>query len=599
MKVRGIGLYKSGYPRVFGPVLNRSLQDGNPSAIRLVLTLLHVSRLIPAWKPVDLSTVTAPSTMDSTIRDEFRRDLKHVLAALPPFTETALPDWKGLHVATTMGPIGPSMFHATSLIDEWIKHFGESKVIDAFNLRGSMLCYIAKYSGSFCRAWAEANPTKEVNLLRRLATVPDVDGKTRVIGILDYWSQGILKGLHDELMSIIEALKGPDVTYGQDIRPFGPETEHYHSIDLTAATDRFPSVITKDLLEHMYDRDLADAWYELMVKVPFRFEGKEYKYSTGQPMGAFSSWVSFSLTHHIIVQWAAMRVGLQLPFRHYRLLGDDIVIRSNAVAEEYTRIISRLGVEISPHKTLVSVNSFEFAKRFFYNGQEVTGFPLSGLINVLARYNEVVNVLYEASRRGYPLPWTLGRRTISHLYRYLRDTKQGIWKNYSFRFIERLNRKILTLAWLFTKGHDTNLLRDVLWLWRIPTTCNVSDNTLRLIAIECFAQIKANQILDGVRSQVRRINTYIRDKITKIASLSQADIEPMDVPLIKGLITNVSDMQGQMEDFRELSKSQDFEAIVFGKSLVPEINPEVLDSSRRFLRTLSSDANMGLRGFVL
>jgi len=537
--------------------------------------------------------------MDKTIRDELKSDLKFILDALPPFRETSLPDWKGLHVATTMGPIGPSMFHAASLIDVWLKHFGKSEVINAFGLTDSLLRYMAKYSGAFCKAWAAAHPTKQTNLLRRLATVPDVDGKTRVIGILDYWSQGILKGLHDELMSIIEALQGPDVTYGQDIRPFGPETELYHSIDLTAATDRFPSVVTRDLLEAMYGSTLADAWYELMVKVPFQFEGKEYKYSTGQPMGAFSSWVAFSLTHHVIVQWAAMRVGLQLPFRHYRLLGDDIVIRSNAVAAEYSRILSRLGVEVSPSKTLVSANSFEFAKRFFYNGQEVTGYPLSGLINVLSRYTEVVNVLHEANRRGYPLPWTLNRRAISHLYRYLRDTRQGIWKKYSFRFIERLNRKILTLAWLFTKGHDAVLLRTVLGLWKIPTTCNISDNFLRILAIECFAQIKANQILDGVRSQVRRINTYLQDKIMKIASLSQADIEPMDVPLIKGLITNVTDMQGQMEDFRELSKTLNFEAIVFGTSLVPEINPELLDSSRRFLRTLSSDANMGLRGFVL
>lgn len=72
-----------------------------------------------------------------------------------------------------------------------------------------------------------------------------------MIGILDYWSQGILKGIHDELMSILRAFSGPDVTYGQDIGPFGPEDQPYYSMDLTAATDRFPVCITEDLLAAM------------------------------------------------------------------------------------------------------------------------------------------------------------------------------------------------------------------------------------------------------------------------------------------------------------------------------------------------------------
>jgi hypothetical protein len=37
-----------------------------------------------------------------------------------------------------------------------------------------------------------------------------------------------------------------------------------------------------------------------------------------------------------------------------------------------------LGIEISPTKTLVSRDTFEFAKRFFFKGTEVTGFPING-----------------------------------------------------------------------------------------------------------------------------------------------------------------------------------------------------------------------------
>jgi len=34
-----------------------------------------------------------------------------------------------------------------------------------------------------------------------------------------------------------------------------------------------------------------------------------YRYAVGQPMGALSSWAMLALTHHCLVQVAALRVG--------------------------------------------------------------------------------------------------------------------------------------------------------------------------------------------------------------------------------------------------------------------------------------------------
>jgi len=45
------------------------------------------------------------------------------------------------------------------------------------------------------------------------------------------------------------------------------------------------------------------------------------------------------------------------------ILGDDIVIKNNAVAEAYIRVIKGLGVELSIQKTHVSNDTYEFAKR--------------------------------------------------------------------------------------------------------------------------------------------------------------------------------------------------------------------------------------------
>jgi len=45
------------------------------------------------------------------------------------------------------------------------------------------------------------------------------------------------------------------------------------------------------------------------------------------------------------------------------ILGDDIVIKNNKIARTYIKVMNSLGVEISVHKTHVSKNTYEFAKR--------------------------------------------------------------------------------------------------------------------------------------------------------------------------------------------------------------------------------------------
>jgi hypothetical protein len=110
----------------------------------------------------------------------------------------------------------------------------------------------------------------------------------------------------------------------------------------------------------------------------------DYKYAVGQPMGAYSSWASLALTHHVLVQVAALRAG-KLGFTAYAVLGDDIVIADDAVASEYLAIMAHLGVSINFSKSLESRNFLEFAKRWVGpNGVQFT--PIGpGLILRLIR----------------------------------------------------------------------------------------------------------------------------------------------------------------------------------------------------------------------
>jgi len=85
----------------------------------------------------------------------------------------------------------------------------------------------------------------------------------------------------------------------------------------------------------------------------------------------------------------------------YRLLGDDIVIMDEPLAESYLKVMTELGVEISKTKTHRGKTLFEFAKRFAYRGSEITQFPITGLIESIKVYSLFVQVLESARERGF------------------------------------------------------------------------------------------------------------------------------------------------------------------------------------------------------
>jgi len=93
-------------------------------------------------------------------------------------------------------------------------------------------------------------------------------------------------------------------------------------------------------------------------------------------MGALSSWAMLAMTHHFLVQFAAWRVGYTAWFRHYAILGDDIVILDSVVARSYLLVMDELGVGINLGKSLISHKGvFEFAKRFRVPGYDCS--PIS------------------------------------------------------------------------------------------------------------------------------------------------------------------------------------------------------------------------------
>lgn len=83
-------------------------------------------------------------------------------------------------------------------------------------------------------------PTKTKSIYRKLSCFSDKEAKTRTIAIVDYWSQTVLKPLHDKLNFLLRRIKC-DCTFNQDafseiLGSDGP----FYSLDLKSATDRMP-----------------------------------------------------------------------------------------------------------------------------------------------------------------------------------------------------------------------------------------------------------------------------------------------------------------------------------------------------------------------
>jgi hypothetical protein len=276
--------------------------------------------------------------------------------------------------------------------------------------------------------------------LGRLSLIKDKEAKCRIIAILDYWTQSALLPLHKALMGHLKTLVS-DCTFNQgSFAAKLPVVGPYYSMDLSAATDRLPVEIQEKVLAEMISTEYAAAWRALICNRDYMTSWgnpsqRHYvRYACGQPMGAYSSWTAFAVTHHAIVRLCAKKAGLPVTWSQYVLLGDDIVLTNGVVAEQYRTVMQQLGVEISETKTHVGETTYEFAKRWIHNRNEVSPAPLGSFLEAVrfrkeaktnapkgfslreivayVSYYELATWLREVERRWVPRSGTLVTRGL-------------------------------------------------------------------------------------------------------------------------------------------------------------------------------------------
>jgi hypothetical protein len=435
-------------PRVIPAADRAGIRQGNVAVIRYWSSLFNLYRIFKCPGDIKISTITAPFSGDQNELERICEQVnstpffdktklwpKLAKASLSPtrfvLSKAASPSNKmsmfglltDIHNVRTLRPdLWENLFHFGFATNPEHTPFMEL-IVSGANLIQDFVEYDSKYikgkSGKeyFQPSHLMAKPSVREHgsgsPLSQFAIKEEAAGKIRVFALVDSLSQTFLSPLHQQLFDILRTLPN-DGTFDQDASVVRCQEKAIqagcaYSFDLTAATDRIPVVLSKSIIDSLFDNPyLGDYWMKIMTDRDFYFNDKvakklkissgPYRYAVGQPMGGLSSWAMLALTHHWIVQLAAYRAGVSQNsawYSNYEILGDDIVIFDRLVADEYLLIMKALGCEINLNKSIVShdLPVFEFAKRTCIGASVVSGISFNQLLSNQTVGNRVANVL--------------------------------------------------------------------------------------------------------------------------------------------------------------------------------------------------------------
>jgi len=371
----------------------------------------------------------------------------------------------------------------------------------------------------------------------RIHAIEEWGGKTRLVAILDYWTQALLTPLHDTVAFFLKRLSA-DGTFNQDkiitkVKDWTAEKDtEIYSFDLTAATDKLPLAIQRQILKFLLGSDiLADNWAAIMSARDFATPtGGTVKYARGQPMGAKSSFPMLGLTHHVITQIAAMRAGLK-SYNKYVILGDDNTLTGSDVAKHYLELMAKLDVPVNTSKSVVHgqklVKAGEICKRIFLNGHELTAIPVK-LIVKAQKYGYMASDLQNVfAKRG----WALGENNWLTFIAGLVDTR-------SFQGLVVLNAVPTSVSGLVSavdvssllkieRAWSQTLLADTKALESAFTFALVSEQLKRVDSLLKGTMLMAETIAIMAAPEVEKVwPTVLFDRMTEKERLHALEIMP-------------------------------------------------------------------------
>nr|UPW42116.1 MAG: putative RNA dependent RNA polymerase [Xinjiang mito-like virus 39] len=406
-------LSKSGLPYIIKTADRASICNGSLTVIRLWLTLFSIYRIFKTSFNPKINTITDPFTGSTEKLSDFNYFLENYSSKIIAnfkisFTLTELgtkrllPIWKSSPVSTVSwkGFLSAYMIIRSdkTLIDpirEYIRLTNSVFLETVFNNLEWAINHVSYVRTMILNNDAFSTCVKGIQFVGALSFKEEAAGKLRVFAMVDVITQSLLKPLHLKLFDLFKLLPN-DGTHDQERAFIYAQTlsmKHQRSFgfDLSSATDRLPAISQAKLLNGIFGSGFGDVWLKVLVDRSYLVKPNEYKiqegaikYSVGQPMGALSSWAMLNFLHHMMVQYCFKMENptFQGWYDQYVVLGDDIVLFEESIANRYLQLCKDLGVTINESKSIVSkLPVVEFAKRTSYKGFDVSAFSFKEFIS--------------------------------------------------------------------------------------------------------------------------------------------------------------------------------------------------------------------------
>lgn len=317
--------------------------------------------------------------------------------------------------------------------------------------------------------------------LGRIAVLPEARGKRRLIGITDWWTQVLLRPLHDDIYTFLGKLPQDGTNFQSApitsmLSKLGVKCtvktggKRLQSMDLSAATDRLPVALQEQILNIL---GFEGTLWKRVLDREWDLDGETVRYAVGQPMGAYSSFACLALTHHVIVRVASIHAGVNPKKLLYAVLGDDGALAHEKVAKYYRSIFMQLGMKINPIKGFDGT-VLEFAKQLWtINGYNISPLGAKNILLFIRNVEFLPSLLYELVIKRFPL-FKLEKKARSLL------NKIGVedFKNYrnwkrsaggsralpllNFTSLEQLVAKLFFQKRVMVKGKFVTVWKDTL-----------------------------------------------------------------------------------------------------------------------------------------
>lgn len=179
----------------------------------------------------------------------------------------------------------------------------------------------------------------------------------------------LVREMHTHTQDAAKQLVSEQLSRGQKVYGF----------DASAFTDRLPF----ELQQVVLDKLVREGWLtefdaesiDIVVNSDWSVTGYErdtfksntVRWKVGQPMGYGPSFHLAAVTHWAILVSCATKLGINYRNK-FAVVGDDVSIFDEDIAEEYYRVMTDLGVEINLEKSMISSEIGEFCKKIILPG---------------------------------------------------------------------------------------------------------------------------------------------------------------------------------------------------------------------------------------